>query len=167
MASNRRLNRQQLSTFLKSPELIRAFEDIDLAATQTLPVDVATAQATANNALELATAQVLGVFEPRAQVISVRSGDGIRVTPDAAGYVITADLEFLINAVRSFLPRSQSINVRQGDGIQVASDAGGYVVAVDMAHLVNAIKAFLPRPSPPATMPDDAQMILAGRIFGR
>lgn len=122
-----RLTRNQLAQFLPNHELIKAFESMDTLVSTDLPLQVAQAQATANAALELSTADVLGVFDKRPQVISVRAGDGIQVTPDIAGFVVTVDLHFLINAVRAFLPRQL----------------------------------------PPAPGPDDTQVILASKIFGR
>lgn len=103
-----RLTRKQLALFLPTLELIKGFESIDLAARETNPDGIAAAQATADNALGLATAQTLGVFEPRQPMaISIRQGEGIQVMPDALGYTVTIDLAYLIHALQVFLPKAQ------------------------------------------------------------
>jgi hypothetical protein len=105
-----RLTRSQLALFLPTLELIKGFEAIDLASRQTNPEGIAAAQATADSALELATAERLGIFDQRQQrTISIQAGDGIQVTPDALGYTVTVDLLFLVNALRAFLPKPQPL----------------------------------------------------------
>lgn len=101
-----RLTRQELASFLGNHRLIKAFETIDEAVANNLPDPGGSVQLTADAALELATAQRLGIFSPRQQLISLRAGDGIQVTPDAAGFTVTVDLGFLVSALRAYLPRS-------------------------------------------------------------
>lgn len=98
-----RLTRKQLAEVFPNHELIKAFEQIDEATDATLPTQIAQAQLTADTALNLATGEALGVFDRRDRVLSLRQGDGVVVTQDAAGYVFSLDLGFVVNAAKAFL----------------------------------------------------------------
>lgn len=98
-----KLTRKQLAEVFPNHELIKAFERIDEATDATFPAEIAVAQATADAALNLATGQALGVFDPRERVLNLRAVDGVNVTQDAAGHIFSIDLGFVINAAKAFL----------------------------------------------------------------
>lgn len=98
-----KLTRKQLAEVFPNHELIKVFERIDQDTDTTFPVEIAVAQSTADAALNLATGQALGVFDPRERVFNLRAVDGVNVTQDAAGYIFSIDLGFVINAAKAFL----------------------------------------------------------------
>jgi hypothetical protein len=60
-------------------------------------------------------------------------------------------------------------DVRVGEGLLSVRDAAGVTISVDLGNLIAAVIAFMPRPTPapPPPRPDDANFIIAGRVFGR
>lgn len=62
------------------------------------------------------------------------------------------------------------LDVRQGFGIGVVRDASGVTISVESERLIAGILPYLPRPAAPVPAPiawNDAQNVLAQRIFGR
>lgn len=93
-------------------------------------------EATANEAL------LRALNSTKAQQKDVRQGDGVTVTPDAAGYTVSADMGYVLTAMRVFMPRTPTKDVRASDGITVSQDAAGYRVAVDPGHIVDLSRTY-------------------------
>ncbi len=134
-----------------NPRIIRAFENLMREVTVVLPSDntliLGIAQEARNNAEGLA----LGALGPRSPVQqSVRAGEGIQATPDAAGQVFDTDP----NYIRAFAPRPPIPQPER---------------PVDDGALVLAMQSFCQRPPAPiAPRPvDDGDLLLASRAFNR
>lgn len=80
-----------------------------------------------------------------------------------------AQLEALATSFRLGVfekPSKRDKTVKAGQFVTVTQDAGGYTVSVDSAGLFASILPFLPRSQQIKQRPNDAQAIIAGRVFG-
>lgn len=127
--------------FQASGDWYRWARDITVRVGGVTGTTSAVIEATANEALSRAA-----LDRTRVPLKDVRQGDGITVTLDAAGYSVALDTGYLLNAVRAYTPRQPSPK------------------PVEFDQLINAVRAFLPRPTPQMA-PDDAQAVLANRVF--
>lgn len=77
----------------------------------------------------------------------------------------TAIAQQALSRVMTLVP-AEGKDVRPGDFTTVLTDAAGYVVDINLPSIVNAVRAYT-RPDPYKPVPDDAQLIVAARVFGR
>lgn len=155
----RRVTRDKLAAAVKVHELVKLLENLTQDVTETLP-------GITDDTLSRIDSLALGVFGKRNPIPpSVRTGDFITLTPDAAGYTLGLNLGQLLAAIKAFSPKpSQPGDVRGGDFVTIGHDAAGVVVGLDLGQLVLALTAYLPRPAAPPPA-NDAQTILATQVF--
>lgn len=134
-----------------NPRVIRAFENLLREVTVVLPGDNTMILGIAQEAQRNAEGLALGALGARQHVPqSIRAGDGIQSTQDAAGQTLAADP----NYIRAFAPRPPATLPDR---------------PVDDGSLMLAAQAFAHRPNAPiAQRPvDDGDLILSSRAFNR
>ena len=141
-----RITRDQIAAAVgNNPRFIKLIELLTQDLSSALPAAIASLSSSIDGV-------ELGVLGNRPSVErDVRPGFGILVDQDAAGYALRVDLQSLLLAVDSArLHREQALDVRAGSNVTIVRDAAGFIVSS----------------SGGSGSPDDANTVIAGRVFG-
>lgn len=119
-----RPTRAELMAIFGNVKVVRQFELLFDYLTGAVTDGIDANTGTATQALTLAEAGRLGVFNPRApRLPSITAVEGISLARNAAGVTLSADLAYLVPALAAFMPRATRAPVT------TPPDAAGSVIA--------------------------------------